>query len=151
MREMVALTGFMGTGKTTVGQALARLLGWSFFDLDCEIERRQKLAVREIFRLYGEAAFREIETATMRSVLQQATDPAVLALGGGTFVEPENASYCKAMELASCSWKLRWSNFCNAVRCRTSNLRKTLDRSPLRPQLFALSTLSAFRSTVRPI
>ncbi len=87
---MVALTGFMGAGKTTVGRSLANLLHWSFFDLDYEIELRQKLLVREIFQLRGESVFREIETKTLRSVLQQASGSAVIALGGGTFVQPAN-------------------------------------------------------------
>ncbi|MGB7553886.1 MAG: shikimate kinase [Candidatus Korobacteraceae bacterium] len=88
---MVALTGFMGAGKTTVGRALASLLDWSFFDLDHEIELRQKLLVRELFQLHGEEGFREIETDTLRSLLQQASSPTVIALGGGTFVRPANA------------------------------------------------------------
>ena len=87
---MVALTGFMGTGKTTVGRTLADLLHWSFFDLDYEIELRQELLVREIFQLHGESGFRDIETATLRSVMQQVTGPTVIALGGGTFVRPAN-------------------------------------------------------------
>jgi shikimate kinase len=81
----------MGAGKTTVGRSLANLLRWSFFDLDYEIELRQKLLVREIFQLRGESGFREIETDTLRSVLQQASGPAVMALGGGTFAQPANA------------------------------------------------------------
>lgn len=88
---MVALTGFMGAGKTTVGRSLANLLRWSFFDLDYEIERRQKLLVREIFQLRGESGFREIETDSLRLVLQQASGSTVIALGGGAFVQPANA------------------------------------------------------------
>ena len=81
----------MGTGKTTVGRALASLLRWSFFDLDYEIELRQKLLVREIFQRRGESGFREIETDTLGAVLQQASGPTVIALGGGTFVQAANA------------------------------------------------------------
>ncbi len=89
--EVIALTGFMGVGKTTVGRVLATLLDWSFFDLDYEIELRQKLLISELFRLHGEAGFREIESDALRSVLQQAPRPTVIALGGGTFVQPANA------------------------------------------------------------
>ena len=64
--ELVALTGFMGAGKTTVGRSLANLLCWSYFDLDYEIEQSEKLLVREIFQLHGESGFREIETETLR-------------------------------------------------------------------------------------
>jgi shikimate kinase len=94
--ELVALTGFMGAGKTTVGRSLASLLRWSFFDLDYEIELRQKALVREIFQLRGESGFREIETATLRSVLQQASGPTVIALGGGTFVQSANLALLRS-------------------------------------------------------
>lgn len=93
---VVALTGYMGTGKTTVGRALASLLRWSFFDLDCEIELRKKLLVRELFELHGESGFREIETEALRSVLQQAGGPTVIALGGGTFVQPVNVEMLRS-------------------------------------------------------
>ena len=96
--ELVALTGYMGTGKTTVGRALASLLGWSSFDLDYEIELRQKLLVREIFQLRGESGFREVETETLRVVLQQASGPTVIALGGGTFVQPANVELLRSRE-----------------------------------------------------
>ena len=93
---MVALTGYMGAGKTTVGRALANLLRWSFFDLDCEIELREKLLVHEIFQLRGESGFREVETDTLRSVLQPAPGPTVIALGGGTFVQSVNADLLRS-------------------------------------------------------
>src|ERR1035438_7462044 len=93
---MVALTGFMGAGKTTVGRSLANLLRWSFLDLDYEIELREKLLVREIFQLRGESGFREIETKTLRSVLQQASGSTVIALGGGTFVQSANAELLRS-------------------------------------------------------
>lgn len=86
----------MGAGKTTVGRSLANLLRWSFFDLDHEIELRQKLLVHEIFRLRGESGFREIETDTLRWMLQQASGPTVIALGGGTFVQSANAELLRS-------------------------------------------------------
>jgi len=86
----------MGAGKTTVGRSLANLLRWSFLDLDYEIELRQKLLVREIFQLRGESGFREIETETLRSVLQQASGSAVIALGGGTFVQSANVTLLRS-------------------------------------------------------
>jgi shikimate kinase len=86
----------MGAGKTTVGRSLANLLRWPFFDLDYEIELRQKLLVREIFELRGESGFREIETDTLRSVLQQASGPSVIALGGGTFVQSANLALLRS-------------------------------------------------------
>jgi len=89
--QIVALTGFMGAGKTSVGQALAGILGWAFVDLDAEIELHQKMPIREVFRLRGEPQFREIETEALRRTLHQVSSPTVIALGGGTFVQACNA------------------------------------------------------------
>jgi shikimate kinase len=89
--SLIALTGFMGSGKSSVGRALASLLGWKFVDLDCEIERHEGRKIREIFDADGEPKFRAIESAALRRVLAEAQRPAVLATGGGTFVQSENA------------------------------------------------------------
>jgi shikimate kinase len=86
----------MGAGKTTVGRTLAHLLRWSFFDLDYEIEFRQNLSVRELFQRYGESRFREIEADTLHAVLQQASGPTVIALGGGTFVQSASAELLRS-------------------------------------------------------
>lgn len=90
--RIAALTGFMGAGKTSIGHALAALLGWAFVDLDHEIELRRKAPIREIFQRQGEAHFREIETKTLRSLLAQVSAPTVIALGGGTFIQPANVA-----------------------------------------------------------
>jgi shikimate kinase len=79
--ERIVLTGFMGSGKSTIGPLLAAELGWTFVDLDSEIERRTGLSVPEIFAQRGEEAFRKEETAALVSVLGQART--VIALGGG--------------------------------------------------------------------
>jgi shikimate kinase len=89
--RVVALTGFMGCGKSTVGQALAAHLGWEFRDLDSAIEARSGRKIREIFRADGEAAFRAREHETLERLLGECGRPTVLALGGGTFVQPDNA------------------------------------------------------------
>jgi shikimate kinase len=82
----------MGSGKTTVGQALAELLRWEFVDLDERVERDQGMAVREIFARRGEAEFRQLEHMTLRSLVATCSRPTVIALGGGTFVQPMNES-----------------------------------------------------------
>ncbi len=88
---MIALTGFMACGKSTVGHALAWLLKWRFIDLDCEIECRFNQSICEIFTQQGEPGFRELEAKALSSVVEGATTPTVIALGGGTFVQPQNA------------------------------------------------------------
>ena len=86
--ELVLLVGFMGAGKTSVGRELARLLRWSFYDLDAVIEGRTGRTVPELFAERGEAAFRKLETQTLRELFETLEDePAVVALGGGAFVQ----------------------------------------------------------------
>jgi len=85
----VFLIGFMGAGKTTVGQALARNLGWSFCDLDRIIEKQEQKTVAEIFAERGEAGFRAAEHAALAELLQK-DGTLVVALGGGTFAQPAN-------------------------------------------------------------
>ncbi|PYE21049.1 shikimate kinase [Williamsia limnetica] len=75
------LVGFMGSGKTTVGQQLARALGVAWIDSDGEIERRAGRTIPEIFTADGEPAFREFEEQVVADLL--AEHPGVLSLGGG--------------------------------------------------------------------
>jgi shikimate kinase len=79
--DRIVLTGFMGSGKTTVGALLADRLGWNFIDLDREIEARHQQTVPQIFAEHGESHFRHLESATLASLLGQRR--VVLALGGG--------------------------------------------------------------------
>jgi shikimate kinase len=82
----------MGSGKSSVGKALASLLGWKFIDLDNLIESRQKRKIHELFSAHGEEGFRLLETEALRILLCEAERPLVLATGGGTFVRVENAA-----------------------------------------------------------
>ena len=90
--HFVFLVGFMGAGKTSVGQALSRRLGWAFEDLDDRIQTRESETIEHIFRTAGEAAFRIAEREAVRELLAEvAASPRVVALGGGTFADPETA------------------------------------------------------------
>jgi shikimate kinase len=79
--ERVLLVGFMGSGKTRVGQALAKVLSWSFRDFDQEIGARVGLPIPEIFRQHGEGFFREMEERIGAELLRERE--VVLASGGG--------------------------------------------------------------------
>ncbi len=79
--QRVLLIGFMGSGKTRVGQSLARRLGWSFRDFDQEIRARVGLPIPDIFRQHGEGFFRHVEERIGSELLQDRR--VVLASGGG--------------------------------------------------------------------
>jgi shikimate kinase len=77
----IVLTGFMGSGKSTVGPLLAARLGWSFIDVDDVIEAEAGTTIAQLFARHGEAAFRELEHTAIARLC--AADNQVLALGGG--------------------------------------------------------------------
>jgi shikimate kinase len=83
----IVLVGFMGAGKSTVGPRVARLLGWTFRDMDRWIEERVGLAVPEIFRQHGEVVFRSEEIRLAREIGE--VRDLVVAAGGGAFAFPE--------------------------------------------------------------
>jgi 3-dehydroquinate synthase len=86
----IILTGFMATGKTTVGKLLADQLGYDFVDTDKLIEERNGQNITEIFREQGEAAFREMEAAVARELGQK--QGLVISTGGGLMLDPDNAA-----------------------------------------------------------
>lgn len=88
----IYITGFMGSGKTTVGRMVAERLGWNFVDLDTDIEEREHDTVANIFANRGEEEFRRLETEAIRRWLNKIErgQPTVIALGGGAFVQPRN-------------------------------------------------------------
>lgn len=85
----IYLVGFMASGKTTIGRMLADELGWSFADVDEDIEAGQGVSIANIFDTRGEEEFRKIEQAAMRTRVGEVErgKPMVLALGGGAFVQ----------------------------------------------------------------
>lgn len=91
--KLIYLLGFMGCGKSTVGALLAQQLGWPFVDLDATIEAGLGTTIREIFERSGEGFFREVERATL--IEASKTEPAVIALGGGTFVQEFNLKFIR--------------------------------------------------------
>jgi len=93
-RRSVALIGFMGTGKTTVGKRLARRLGYQFVDSDIEIEQRTGIPVRTIFQEQGEVAFRKLESETIATIAPQPGQ--VISTGGGAVLQPINAELLRA-------------------------------------------------------
>lgn len=91
----IILTGFMGTGKSTVGRLVADRLGLPFVDTDAEIERRHG-PIPRIFAGAGEAHFRALERELVGE-LASSDEPRVIATGGGTAIDPVNADLLEAM------------------------------------------------------
>jgi shikimate kinase len=92
-RRNVVLTGFMGTGKTTVGQLLAEQLGYEFVDTDSVIEGREG-PIPEIFRDRGEGAFRRLEREVAAELADR--DGLVISTGGRLMVDRANAALLEA-------------------------------------------------------
>ncbi len=88
----IFLTGFMASGKTTVGRLLAEQIGWQFVDLDHDIETAEQTTISAIFSHSGESEFRRIESEALRWRVNRirAGAAAVVALGGGTFTQEKN-------------------------------------------------------------
>jgi shikimate kinase len=125
----VFLTGFMGSGKTAVGGALARLLGRRFVDLDEEVERASGLTVAAIFARLGEPEFRRRETDALAVV--GGLDDVIVATGGGTVVDARNRASMRAA-----GW----------IVCLTADAETLLDRvggGEDRPLLAAASNRAA--------
>lgn len=87
----IIIIGYMGAGKTTVGKALARELGLTFYDLDWYIEGRMRKTVPQIFAEKGEEGFRKIENTMLHEVAE--FEDIVLSCGGGTPCFFDNMEY----------------------------------------------------------
>lgn len=126
----VALTGFMGCGKTTYGRAASERAGIAFFDLDDAVleahntaypeQRRSSLS--EIFRDMGESYFRNLETDTLRELLS-GSEGVIIALGGGAVVREENRAVLKE------NCRLVW------LRCSLDTCLENIEATYPRPLL----------------
>lgn len=151
----IVLTGFMGSGKSTVGPLLAARLGWRFIDVDDVIEAEAGITIAEIFRRHGEPAFRAREQATIARIA--AEDRLVLALGGGA-IETEatrdlllNSAgtllvYLE-VKLETTLARCGWTDQTRPVLADLPNLRARYER---RLPLYRLAHLSLAVDTLTP-
>jgi len=93
-KKIIYLTGFMASGKSTIGPILANTIGWNFFDIDKVIENEVKKSIRKIFADEGEKYFREIETKTLNRL--SLLENYIISLGGGTIVSDNNLEIIKS-------------------------------------------------------
>ena len=84
--KTIVLVGLMGAGKSSVGRILAAKLALPFIDSDDEVEKAAGCSIEDIFEIYGEPAFRDVEERVIERLLQG--PPAILASGGGAFMNP---------------------------------------------------------------
>ncbi len=96
----IVLTGFMGTGKTEVGRRIARILGYILIDVDEEIEKEQEMKIADIFREYGEPAFRDMESSVIRRLSDR--EGAVISTGGGAVLRQENMDRLREKGMIFC-------------------------------------------------
>lgn len=96
----IVLTGFMGAGKTTIGKALAKMLHMKLVDVDEEIEISRKMTINDIFKIYGEPYFRDIETAMIKKLSRNKNS--IISTGGGAVLRDENMEALKENGIVFC-------------------------------------------------
>ncbi len=130
-KSNIALIGFIGSGKTTIGKLLAEKLNWKFIDTDELIVQKEQIPIREIFRIHGEAYFRNLEKEVLLSIKEKKN--VVISCGGGLILDDDNRDILK--NISNIFWLF-------------SPIEKCMDRlnSDLRPPL-----TNPFDSTTDPI
>ncbi len=94
----LVLIGLMGSGKSTIGRRLAAAIGWRFVDADEEIEAAAGCAISDIFAIYGEPIFRDLEQRVLARLLSEG--PTVLATGGGAWMQPQVRALIKEQAIS---------------------------------------------------
>jgi shikimate kinase len=131
----IVLIGFMGTGKSSAGRHLEKLLGWPVFDTDAMIADRLGMPVAEIFSRFGEERFRAEETLALEKI--EPVSPSIIVTGGGAILRPQNV--VRLRELGT-------------VVCLTANLaamRQRLKPVANRPLLQSESPEASIESLLR--
>ncbi len=96
----IVLTGFMGTGKTSIGKRLCALTGAEFIDTDALIEKREAMTIPEIFKTKGEGYFRDVEAEVIESL--RGVKGAVISLGGGAVIRKSNIDLLREKAVVFC-------------------------------------------------
>lgn len=137
--EHIYLTGFRGTGKTSVGTLLARSLGRTVVDLDGVVAANAGKSIREIFLNGGEDAFRELESSALESVAK--AENAVISLGGGAILRDANRTVIRST--GTCFW----------LHCDAETIAQRLQQDEVsveqRPALTQLDELEEIRELLK--
>ena len=97
MLKNVVLTGFMGSGKSSIGRELSQSLGYPVIDTDALIVERAGKAIKEIFADEGEEVFREMESQVLRDLLAEHPHKHIISTGGGIIGREENRSLLREL------------------------------------------------------
>ena len=131
-QKNVVITGFMGTGKTTVGREVADMLDRPFYDTDEIIQERTGMSIPKIFRTQGEDFFRRQEKDVLADLAQPSYS--VIATGGGSLLQDENL------------FRVNQSGIIFCLEARLDVLAQRLGRSGFRPLLAGQNPLSQLRA-----
>ncbi len=128
----LSLVGLPGSGKSSVARLVARQYGWASYDTDALIEQRIGMPIKQFFADQGEAAFRDIEEATLAEATE-AQAPFVLATGGGIVTRPANVK------------RLHQRTLCFYLRTTPEELARRLRHDTQRPLLQGVDALRKLR------
>jgi shikimate kinase len=128
----IVLTGFMGSGKTCVGQIVACELGWDFVDVDAEVEQAIGMTITEYFRQFGEDSFRDREQEAVARVAGR--EKVVIATGGGVVLRRENVD------------RLRETGYVVCLSASEAEIIRRTAGDQLRPLLNRPDRLAAIRA-----
>ena len=139
LKKGLAIAGFMGSGKTTLGQAFASQVQAPFFDLDQLIEHTSQMSIAQIFQQKGEAYFRTAELNSLLNLHDRKLKPYVLSLGGGT-------PFVKGVSGMLESYVVIWFRFSWEILSERL-FNNTIDVSKKRPLLRNLSQVRDLYNT----
>lgn len=120
----IIFIGFRGTGKTTIGKAIAKKINRRFIDTDELIVQKAKMSIPEIFTELGENGFRQLEKDVIRSLNGSHS---VISCGGGAIIDPQNAQ------------RLKHNGYCIWLKASADKIIERIQDDPNRPALTALS------------
>ena len=122
MKDNIVMIGFMGCGKTTVGEQLADVLEYQFLDTDLYIEEKEQRSISRIFEEKGESYFRDLETKSLEELVEQTTHT-IISSGGGLPLQEKNAKLLKKL------------GFVVYLRVKKETVLKRLEGDTTRPLL----------------
>ncbi len=150
INKSIFLVGFMASGKSTVGPALAGILNLPFVDIDREIEKVVGCSIGELIQQQGEPCFRQLETEYLRKYAE--AEIAVIALGGGAFTFAENRTVVAEKGISvwlDAPFELCWARIQQdaAIRPLAANEKVALERFEARRSIYQLAV---HRVTIKP-